>query len=470
MYIASLAALCAALLFFVWIGLRARGSGEDLDDFLVARNSQGALAIGMSFLASGMGGWILFAPPEVAAFVGPLALAGYAIGAALPFLVFALFGAEIRRRLPAGRSLGEFAQARFGAAMRRWVSALSVLYMLCFLTAELTAIGAITGLLSGLPGGVAVIGVAVATLIYTAWGGLRASIRTDVWQGWLVLGLVVLVAVAAWRWAPPVDVGRALPKVPVADALGVALTLVIAVTAANLFHQGYWQRLWAARDPRALAAGALLGGGATVVVVALIGGLGLLTLAAGIDLGNPPMPLFALIAKAPPWVALAALVLAVALVASSVDTLQSGIASLIVTERKGVTLTGARWITVALMVPVVLIALQGFSVLRLFLIADLLCTTTVAPLMLGLWHRMGPKAALAGAAAGLVGAVLPGAVTGGSVAAGVIAASFPGSIPTLAPFAGALIASSVVSVVLALWPEHGSTGSAKAAAGGPASR
>jgi hypothetical protein len=135
-----------------------------------------------------------------------------------------------------------------------------------------------------------------------------------------------------------------------------------------------------------------------------------------------------------------------------------------------VTLTGARWITVALMVPVVLIALQGFSVLRLFLIADLLCATTVAPLLLGLWHRMGPKAALAGAAAGVVGAVLPGAVTGGSVAAGVIAASFPGSIPTLAPFAGALIASSVVSVVLALWPEHGSTGSAKAAAGGPASR
>lgn len=466
MFIASLAALCAALSLFIWIGLRARAPGEDLDDYLVARNSQGALATGLSFLASGMGGWILFAPPEVAAFVGPLALAGYAIGAALPFLVFALFGAAIRRRLPAGRSLGEFAQARFGAPMRRWVSALSVLYMLCFLTAELTAIGAITGLLSGLPGGIAVVGVAVATLIYTAWGGLRASIRTDVWQGWLVLGLVVLVAVAAWHWAPPVDVGRALPQVPVADALGVALTLVIAVTAANLFHQGYWQRLWAARDPRALAAGALLGGGATVVVVALIGGLGLLSIAAGIDPGKPPIPLFALIAKAPPWVALAALVLAVALVASSVDTLQSGITSLVVTEREGLSLTGARWITVALMVPVVLIALQGLSVLRLFLIADLLCATTVAPLLLGLWQRMGAKAALAGAVAGLAGAVLPGAVTGGSLAAGLVAASFPGSIPTLAPFAGALLASSVVSVALALWPVRAPA----VAAGGPAAR
>jgi Na+/proline symporter len=469
MFIASLAALCVALLLFVWAGLRARRPGEDLDDYLVARDSQGALATGLSFLASGMGGWILFAPPEVAAFVGPLALAGYAIGAALPFLVFALFGAAIRRRLPMGRSVGEFAQARFGAGMRRWVSALSVLYMLCFLTAELTAIGAITGLLSGVPGGVAVVGVAVATLVYTAWGGLRASIRTDLWQGWLVLALVALVGVGAWRWAPPLDAGRALAQVPVADALGVALTLVIAVTAANLFHQGYWQRLWAARDPRALGAGALIGGAATVVVVAAIGALGLLAIAAGIDPGSPPMPLFALLAQAPPWVALAALVLAVTLVASSVDTLQSGIVSLVVTERRGLSLPAARRITVALTVPVVLVALQGYSVLRLFLIADLLCATTVAPLLLGLWHRVGPKAALAGALAGLAGAVLPGAISGGSLAAGVLAASFPGSIPTLAPFAGALLASSVVSVAIALWPARGPRGPLGAAPGGPAS-
>ena len=98
MYMASLAALGAALVLFTWIGLRARAADGDLDDYLTARNSQGASALGLSFLASGMGAWILFAPPEVGAFVGPVALAGYAVGAALPFLVFAALRSYLQAR------------------------------------------------------------------------------------------------------------------------------------------------------------------------------------------------------------------------------------------------------------------------------------------------------------------------------------------------------------------------------------
>ncbi|MEB3736203.1 hypothetical protein ULF88_23915 [Halopseudomonas pachastrellae] len=122
------------------------------DDFVTARNSQNARAIGLSFLASGMGGWILFAPPEVGALVGPLALAGYALGAALPFALFAALGPAIRRALPQGRSIGEFAEHFYGPAVRRWVGLISLLYMSCFLIAELTAIGAITSMLSDING------------------------------------------------------------------------------------------------------------------------------------------------------------------------------------------------------------------------------------------------------------------------------------------------------------------------------
>jgi SSS family solute:Na+ symporter len=464
MYMASLAALGAALVLFTWIGLRARAADGDLDDYLTARNSQGASALGLSFLASGMGAWILFAPPEVGAFVGPVALAGYAVGAALPFLVFAWCGGAIRRRLPQGRSIGEFAQARFGAGVRRWVSALSVLYMLCFLVAELTAIGAIAAMLAGLPPALPIVGVAVATLIYTTWGGLRASILTDRWQAWLLLALLVVVGGAAWQAAPQVPPDRAWPSAPPSIGLSVALTLVIAVTAANLFHQGYWQRVWAARDMRALNAGALLGGLSTVAVVALVGGLGMLAAASGADLGQPPAPFFALLRGAAPWLVVATLVLAVALVASSVDTLQNGIASLLVGAGASASLRGARWITVLLMVPVVAVALQGLSVLRLFLIADLLCATAVVPVLLGLWGRASPASAIAGSLAGLVGAVLPGWVAHGSLAAGLLAASFPSSVPTLGPFLGALLCSAVVSVGVALLRPRREPGAPAAAA------
>jgi hypothetical protein len=181
----------------------------------------------------------------------------------------------------------------------------------------------------------------------------------------------------------------------------------------------------------------------------IMGALGMVAMALGKNPGTPPIPFFALLSDAPGWLALPVLILAVALVASSVDTLQSAIASLVVTARPHVSLKAARWVTVLLMVPVVLVSLQGLSVLRLFLIADLLCATAVVPVLLGLWQRMTPASAVAGAVAGLVGAVLPGWVSGGSLLAGLAAASFPTGVPTLAPFLGALLASSTVSVLLA---------------------
>ncbi|MEA2117231.1 sodium:solute symporter [Halovibrio sp. HP20-50] len=450
LYLTS-AVLGAALCCFAYLGLRARWVDGPVDDYVTARNSQTSSTLGLSFLASGMGAWILFAPPEIGAFVGPLALAGYAVGSALPFIVLGLYGPKIRRVLPEGRSIAEFAEACYGRGVRHWVTLVSVGYMACFLAAELTAIGAITGLLSDVPPALVIIGVALTTLIYTAVGGLRASLATDRWQAWLLLALLLAVgSVALWR-LPAIPDGATLPSVPVTNALSVALTLVIAVTAANLFHQGYWQRVWAAQDDQSLGRGAWLGGGMTVVVVMIIGSLGTLAAMSGVALGEPPIPFFALLSEAPAWLSLPALVLAVTLVASSVDTLQNGIASLVVarSEQRGVSLVAARWITIALMIPVVIIALQGLSVLRLFLIADLLCAAIVVPVLLGLWQRMTPFAAVGGGIAGLIGAVLPGWISQGSLVAGFLAASFPGSVPTLGPFLGALVASTVVSVVLA---------------------
>lgn len=447
------AVLGAALLCFAFLGLRARRADGPLDDYVTARNSQGAQAIGLSFLASSMGAWILFAPPEIGAFVGPVALAGYAIGSSLPFIVLGLYGPAIRRHLPQGRSIGEFAEACYGPGVRRFVSLVSILYMACFLAAELTAIGAIASLLSEVPPALVVIGVALVTLVYTVLGGLRASLATDRWQAWLLLALLALVAgVALWR-LPPLPAEAVMPSAPTGSALSVALTLVIAVTAANLFHQGYWQRIWAAENDRALGRGALLGGASALVVILAIGALGMLAAMHALPLGEPPIPFFALLAEAPGWLGLPALVLAVTLVASSVDTLQNAIASLAVagSGKRGLSVKAARLVTVALMVPVVWIALQGLSVLRLFLIADLLCAAIVVPVLLGLWRRMGPLAAVAGGIAGLLGAVLPGAVAQGGLAAGLLAASFPGGIPTLPPFLGALLASTLVSLLIAWW-------------------
>ena len=431
------ALLCAVLGAFIAIGLHARRAGTSLDDYLTARGSQGAMPLALSFLASGAGAWILFAPPEVGAFVGPLGIAGYALGAGAPFLLYALVGPRLRRLAPRGHGLTPFLRQRYGPAFHAYAVGLSVLYMLTFVTAELTAAGSVTALLSPIPAWVAVTLVAGSTLLYTAGGGLRASLRTDRWQAVLLVVLLLGAAFAGTAALPD-----AAPGGPgFSGGWSAGLTLVIAVTAANLFHQGYWQRVWSAASDRALVRGGFWGALVSMAVIAVTGALGLAAAGTGLPLGDPPAPLFALFGAAPGWLGPVVLVLAITLVASSVDTLENGLAALVGSERPALSLGAARWLTVALMVPAIAVALQGYSVLRILLVADLLCATAIVPALAGLGARLGGGWALAAALAGIAGAGAGALLQHGSL----LAATFPGGVPTLGPFLGALVASALVA-------------------------
>jgi Na+/proline symporter len=448
----ALVILCVTLAAFAWIGFRAHFDPDSLDDYIVARNSQTALTLGLNFLAASVGAWILFAPPEVGAFVGLVGVIGYALGAAAPMLAFAVLGGRMRRVSPSGHSLTEFVRLRFGRLFHGYIVGLSLMYMLLFVTAELTAVGAVMAILAGAHVRLTIVLVAVVTVAYTAYGGLRASLRTDSWQAWLVMALLALAGVAiVSNLSSPADAFKNSGLLSV-NRVGVeaAITLILAVTAANIYHQGYWQRVWAARDTRALWGGALLGSAMIIPVLLVVGILGILAAGAGLDLGTPPAPFFALLTGLPTWISAAVLLLGVALVASSVDTLENAMAALVVVERPSLSLIGARVVTVLLMVPAVVVAWQGYSVLRLFLIADLLCASAVVPALLSLWRRATPTGALTGAIAGLIGAVLPGIISTGSLVEGIERATFPGATPTLPPFLGALIASTVVAVVVSL--------------------
>jgi Na+/proline symporter len=442
----AIAVVVITLATFVVIGIRASRRDGDVEDWVAARDSQSPLTLGLSFLAAGMGAWVLFAPPAVGVDYGLIAVAGYALGCAAPFVIFGMMGRRIRSVLPAGHSLPEFLKVRFGTVFSRYVGVISVLYMLFFVTAELTAIAFTFSLLSDVSTVVTIIGVAVATLLYTTIGGLRASIRTDRFQGWMILALLGIAAVAIFGTdaVGAQGQGGALPSHDTATSLGFGVTLVIAVAAANMFHQGYWQRVWAARDVSALHRGVVIGSLTTIPVVAVLGFIGAHAAGRGLDVSVPATAFFSEIGGAPTWLLVPVLILALALVASSVDTLETALGSIFVAEQRGVSLTAARVITVALMVPAVLVALKGFDVLRLFLIADLLCTATVVPALSGLWRRATPAAAVTGAVAGLVGACV-GAILEG----GVALVTLPKG-EALGPFLGALLGSSIVTVALSL--------------------
>ncbi len=448
----ALVIVAAALGAFTWIGLRGRQDNETVEDYVVARNSQRSSTLILSFIASGLGAWVLFAVAEVGAFVGLVGVIGYALGVAAPVLAFGILGPRMRRAAPQGSTLSEFIGRRFGRPFQIYVVVVTVLYMFFFVTAELTAIGAVTSILSGLDARIAIVAVAVATLLYTAGGGLRASLRTDRWQAWLTVALIfVVAAVALGRLDAPGDAFRDSGLLSIErGGIEVAITLIIAVTAANLFHQGYWQRVWAAQDDRGLRRAGIVGGLASIPGVIIVGVLGIIATGAALDFGAPPAPFFAILGDAPAWLAALVLVLGVALVASSVDTLVNGMTSLVAAEHRRITLPQARIVTVLILVPAIVIAWQGYSVLRLFLIADLLCAATVVPALLGLWGRATTQAAFAGSIAGLAGAIVPNWVQTGALSEAVRLASFPDNAPTLLPFAGALIASTVVTLAVTM--------------------
>lgn len=387
--------------------------------------------------------------------LGPVV--GYAIAAGAPFVVFAFVGPRLRRIVPSGQGLSEFLRVRFGPSVGVAVTLVSLLYMGVFLAAELVAIAGLVELLGGVSRIVTVSAVVIATLAYTAYAGLRASLRTDRWQAWAVIVLLTIGGVlAVTRFEAPVAVVRTSALMGI-DRVGleVAATLILAVTAANLFHHGYWQRVWSARDDRALRQGALIGATVTVPLMLVAGGLGMLAAAQGVS-EVPALSIFALAAELPTVAIAGVLVLGVALVTSSVDTLENALAALLVAERPSLQLRHARVLTVVIVVPAAVVGVAATSVLQLFLIADLLAAVLLVPALLGLWRRTTSTAVWGGIVAGVVGAVALSWVATGTLRGAIDAVTFPDAVPTLAPFAGALVASALVTMAVSWAGRDGS--------------
>ena len=374
-----------------------------LEQYLTARNTAGGFTVTATLVASIIGAWVLFSPAEAATWAGLVALVGYGVGQAAPILAFLVVGPRMRRLIPQGHSLTEYSWYRYGRAMYGLTLAITVFYLFTFLTAEMTAIALAVNLISDVPLGLTAVLAGLATLGYTVYGGLRASIFTDTIQFVLLVPLllvvliVVLVQLGGWgdAFGSVRDTAPALLSFSHRPGIEFGGTLIIAILAANLFHQGLWQRVYACKTERELRTGFLWAG---VLVVPLVIAGGLFGLwAAGRGLGEPAsVALFSVALEVlPGWAVVTLMVLALVLVMSSMDTLMNGIASSFTSglphlrPRWGAKrlLSSSRAITVVLTIPAMAVASQGYSVLYLFLIADLVCAGAMIPVFLGLYVR-----------------------------------------------------------------------------------
>ena len=391
----------------------------NLEDYVVARNSAGSMTATATLVASVIGAWILFSPAETGTSAGMVALIGYGVGQAAPLLAFIILGPRMRRLMPEGHSLTEYVWHRYGPALYVFTLGVIVFYMFIFLSAELTGIAQAIHLLADTPLWLTALIVGLATVAYTAYGGIRASIFTDSLQFSLILPLLLISFIAAvvalggfgGAFESVSEKAPQLLSLTHGPGIEFGFTLIIAILAANMFHQGFWQRVYTCQDERVLKRGFAVAGVIVIPMIFVAGLLGVMAVGRGVA-DQPSVALFSLILEVvPTWAILVVMALAVVLVMSSLDTLLNGIASAVTSdlarfkpEIQGVQLlSSSRIITVVLVIPAIIIASQGYSVLYLFLIADLVCAAAVFPVFFGLYSkRFGGGAALASSVAGLI--------------------------------------------------------------------
>ena len=454
--------LLGTLGFFGYVGYTAAAEREmDSDTYLSARGSQSWLQIGLSLFASGMGIWILFGPSEVGYYGGFWDVVGYALSSATPFMLLAYVGPMIRERLPYGVTLADYVSMRLGRPMQVYVGLISVLYMFTFLFAEFTAIGKAMDTLAGMDPLVPMVAVAAVTAAYTAYGGLPASLQTDRWQAWMILWLVIALLLILFG----ADLGTliedakaynpedewSIGSMSYMDSFRSGLALGVAITAAEMFSQGNWQRAGASESDEALRKGAFLAAGLALPLVFVMGVLGTVVAGQG-AVGDPSAAFFYLIEDAGSLLIAAFIVLAVALVCSSTDTLQNAVVASISRDiaNSSMQLGQARIVTIA-MIPIAIYlatTIDALSVFEIFLFADLLAAATVAPVLLTLWDKVSSKGALLGAVAGLLSVVAYGAGTA-DLATGIGYLTSPTNewgLANLEVFLSAVIGSAVVTV------------------------
>jgi Na+/proline symporter len=417
----SLILLITISLIFVILGLYNSNKYQGLNNYLTANRNIGVFSLTTSLTASALGAWILFGPASAATWGGIGAVIGYSLGTAFPMLFLIYLGKKIRKELPRGSSLIEFMRKKFEKSLFKLILLLTIFYMFIFLCAEVTAVAVLINYISGTELWVTALIVLISTLIYTLYGGLRASIFTDNIQ-MIVIGILLLISLIYINIFTGSDFSIDFVKEKNPQLLSLSyvpsytagLTFFIAVAATNLFHQGNWQRVYAAKNFETLKKSLVISFFIIVPVVFFMGFTGMVAFSLDPTI-RPDLGFFTLLLKEQTnFLSFFVIVLGLALTISTVDTLVNAISSLIVVDGnatfnldKKTSLNFSKYIILFLSLISFIIASKGFDILYLFLLADLLCCAFVLTVFYSFYNKdINEKTAYVSIFAGLIGGFL----------------------------------------------------------------
>ena len=410
----------AISIVFVIIGIVYSKKYQGLNNYLVASRSVETFSLTASLVASALGAWILFGPASAATWGGIGAVIGYSFGTAFPLFALIYLGKKFRDKYPAGKSLIEVVRLRYGTELFKLILFLSIFYMIIFLIAEVTAISILINYISETDLWITALIVIASSLLYTLYGGLRASIFTDNIQ-FIVFGLLLLISFSYLISFNSNEfnfefVKQNKPNLLSSDYLPnftAGITFFIAVAATNLFHQGNWQRVYAAKNNKVLKKSLIISFLIIIPIVFMMGFSGLVATSQDSTVA-PDLAFFSLILKDQAiFLSIVIIVLAISLTVSSIDTLVNAISSLIIVDGnkvikfKGNYLKLSKQIIIFISLISFFVASKGLSILYLFLLADLFCCAAVLSVFFGFYSKsFNEKNAYVSIIIGLIGGIL----------------------------------------------------------------
>jgi Na+/proline symporter len=299
---------------------------------------------------------------------------------------------------------------------------MTIFYMFIFLCAEVTAVAVLINYISGTELWITALIVILATLTYTLYGGLRASIFTDNIQMIVIaVLLVILISIISSSTGDNFSFALINEKNPqllsssYIPSYTAGLTFFIAVAATNLFHQGNWQRVYAAKDYQTLKTSLIISFFIIVPIVFLMGFIGMVSFSIDpsvrADLGFFTL----LLEEQTEMLSLIIIILGLALTISTVDTLVNAISSLFVIDGKATFnlnkktnyLKLSKYFIIFLSLIAFGIASKGFDILYLFLLADLFCCAFVLTVFYSFYDKsINEKIAYISIIIGLIGGFL----------------------------------------------------------------
>ena len=418
----SLTIVVIISLIFTLIGLVYSKKYQGVNNYLTANRNIGFFSLSTSLVASALGAWILFGPASAATWGGIGAVIGYALGTAFPMIFLIFLGKRIRNEFPQGSTLIEFLRKRFGKSLFKLILLMTIFYMFVFLCAEVTAVAMLINYISGTELWITALIVLVATLAYTLYGGLRVSIFTDTIQMIVILILFLISVIYLTSFTgdqfsfsfikeknPHLLSGNYIPNYT------AGLTFFIAVAATNLFHQGNWQRVYAAKNNDTLKKSLIFAFILIIPIVLFMGFSGLVAVSVDSNV-RPDLGFFSLLLRGQTeFLSIIIVILGLSLTISTVDTLVNAISSLIVVDGRATFnfnnkidyLKISKYFIIGLSVIVFIIASKGFSILYLFLLADLFCCAFVMTVFYSFYNKkMNEKTAYISIIVGLIGGFL----------------------------------------------------------------